>query len=151
MPIKDEEKRKEYRKQYYLQNKEVCKERTRKRNKDKAEENREWHRQYHIRKPYARLLGSAKARAKLMGWEFDLTKDDLVFPEFCPLLNCKLTYTGGKQNTNASIDRIDSSIGYVKGNVQIISYLANLMKSRATEEQLIMFATNILKQHELTI
>jgi hypothetical protein len=42
-------------------------------------------------------------------------------------------------------DRIDSSKGLVKGNLQVISMRANKMKNKATENELLQFATNALK------
>ena len=41
------------------------------------------------------------------------------------------------------MDKIIPELGYVKGNVRIISTLANTMKSNATKDQLLTFAKNI--------
>jgi hypothetical protein len=41
------------------------------------------------------------------------------------------------------LDKIIPELGYVKGNVRIISTLANTMKSNATKDQLLTFAKNI--------
>jgi hypothetical protein len=51
-----------------------------------------------------------------------------------------------------SIDRIDSSKGYIKGNVQILSMKANNMKSSANVEELLIFSKNIIlmnKEHSI--
>lgn len=98
-----------------------------------------------------RLLSSAKHRAKLQGLEFNLSLTDVVIPKYCPYLEIELTnYFGegkGRMYSNASLDRIDPSKGYVKGNVQVISDLANKMKSNSTLEQLLMFAKNVFQLH----
>lgn len=40
---------------------------------------------------------------------------------------------------NASLDRIDNSKGYIKGNVRYIAYIANLGRSAFSDDQLISF------------
>lgn len=102
-------------------------------------------------KNYERVMwNSAKARADQAGYDFTIKVEDIVIPEYCPYLGWALTKLVGHGNlqTNASIDRIDSSKGYTKDNIQILSNLANKMKNCATEEQLIVFAKNVLKIHE---
>jgi hypothetical protein len=96
-----------------------------------------------------RLFNTMKQRAKASGMECDLSESDIVIPETCKYLGCELTneWGVGRVWTNASIDRIDSSKGYVKGNIQIISDLANRMKQNATPEQLVAFAKGVLKVH----
>lgn len=94
-----------------------------------------------------KILSSALKSAKTKNLEFNLTVEDIVIPTHCPYLGTEITKTLGKGViwTNASIDRIDSSKGYIKGNVEIISRKANSMKNMATKEELLIFANNILK------
>lgn len=94
------------------------------------------------------LLQSAKGRAKKKGITFDVTVDDVSTPTHCPLLGVKLIYTGSKMHTenSASIDRIDSNLGYVKGNVWVVSRRANVIKNDATVDELLMIAYNLEKK-----
>ena len=90
-----------------------------------------------------KMFRRAKNRAKERGIAFDLEKSDIVIPEFCPILGIKLeTYSGqsGGHYNSPALDRVNNSDGYTKGNVMVISHLANMMKSCATEAQLITFA-----------
>lgn len=105
---------------------------------------------YMSRHQEKRLLGAAKQRAHKGGIEFSLREEDIVIPENCPFLNIPLTnlFGEGRVFSNASIDRIDPTKGYVKENIQIISDLANRMKQNATPEQLIVFAKNVLQIYQ---
>lgn len=85
------------------------------------------------------ILIRAKSRAKKCNLEFNLDITDIQIPELCPVLKIKLVF-GSRTGNTPSIDRIDSTKGYVKGNVQIISHLANTMKNNATPEQLLQFS-----------
>jgi len=97
--------------------------------------------------PEGRLLYRAHKRHREEGYNFNLGIEDIVIPEVCPYLDLKLSTDPAdhKKSNYATIDRIDSSKGYVKGNIQVISLKANSMKSSSTEEQLLQFATNGLK------
>lgn len=98
--------------------------------------------------PHMYRFSRWKSHAKKNGREFTITPDDLDWPTHCKYLGMELRYIGGeKLGNSASLDRIDSSKGYIKGNVQIVSDLANIMKNAATEEQLITFAKNVLEIH----
>lgn len=96
-----------------------------------------------------RLLRVCKQRAQLQHKEFRLTEDDIIIPEVCPYLGCKITniFGHGKIQTNASIDRKNPKLGYTPDNVQIISHLANRMKQEASREQLLQFAQGILRMY----
>lgn len=50
------------------------------------------------------------------------------YPEYCPIFGTKLNHIQGSDNM-ASFDKVLPEHGYVKGNVQIISYRANRLKS----------------------
>ena len=94
--------------------------------------------------PEVRMYRRSKARAKERGVEFTIDKEDIYIPEVCPILGIPLVVksgsSGGSDNSPA-LDRIDNDKGYVKGNVQVISHLANMMKSSANVEQLQKFAS----------
>ncbi len=93
--------------------------------------------------PRSKMLQRAKGRAKKKGIEFNLIIDDIIIPEFCPALGCKLECKSGRsggQKSSPALDRIDSTKGYIKDNIQIISHFANMMKAHSTKEEMISFA-----------
>lgn len=79
----------------------------------------------------------AKRVAKEKGLPFDLVHDAIEAPEFCPVLGLKLVYGYAKgtgcQDTSPSLDRIIPHLGYVIGNVRVISHRANTLKSNCTD------------------
>jgi hypothetical protein len=80
-----------------------------------------------------------KSRAKAFGKDFNLDHSDIVIPDFCPVLGIPLSLNNngaGYHSNSPSLDRIDNSKGYVKGNVRVISARANLLKNDATIEEL---------------
>ena len=95
------------------------------------------------------LLDRVKQGSRERGLEFNLELEDIIIPTFCPLLGIRLTFefTPETRDSYYSIDRIDSTKGYVKGNVQVMSLKANTMKNSATHEELITFAMNVLEQY----
>jgi hypothetical protein len=69
----------------------------------------------------------------------------IEYPKVCPVFGIKLSWEIGTTNMNSpSLDRIDPTKGYVKGNVMMISQLANAMKQNATPEQLKQFSRHHL-------
>lgn len=102
------------------------------------------------RNPAKRLIISTRQSARLKKLEHNITVEDLILPEKCPLLGIPIDYSAGTGKTmdKPSVDRIDPSKGYIKGNVEVMSTLANTMKSKATREQLLLFAKNILERYD---
>ena len=96
------------------------------------------------RKKYASLdhrrviLDRARGRARRSGIRFSLTIEDIEVPETCPILGIPLSRGSGVHSDNSpSLDRVVPSLGYVKGNVKVISNRANRIKSDATPDELL--------------
>ena len=83
------------------------------------------------------LFQGARSRARKYGLAFDISIEDVKVPELCPVLGMRLVVNSGKCQPNSpTLDRIDSSLGYVKGNVVVISHRANTIKNDATIDEL---------------
>lgn len=68
-------------------------------------------------------------------WECDMEFADVEFSKECPILGLELDYHNPRLENSAQFDRIDSTKGYVKGNVWIISRRANRIKNDGTAEE----------------
>ena len=74
------------------------------------------------------LWSSARARAKNSGLNFNIEPGDITIPDTCPVLGIPME--------SPSLDRVDSTQGYVRGNIRVISWRANKLKSDATLDEL---------------
>lgn len=100
--------------------------------------------------PEWKMHQRAKVRSKARGMEFNLEVSDITIPDICPILGIKLNMNSGKSGAyrnSPSLDRKDNSKGYIKGNVWVISQLANAMKHAASIEDLQKFADWINQEY----
>ena len=102
--------------------------------------------------PRISLLAGAKRRTRDRGSpECTLELDDISIPSICPILGLTLEVNKGLGATDCSpsLDRIIPTLGYVKGNVRVVSYRANRLRSDATVDELsrlLADATKLLKE-----
>lgn len=96
---------------------------------------------YRDKHPERYILKAARDNSKKSGVEFSLQEEDIIIPDVCPVFKVPML---PRTRYAPSIDRIDSSKGYTKDNIQIISRKANVMKNDATYEELKLFAEWII-------
>lgn len=96
-----------------------------------------WRRAQRHTNPEKFLLTSARRRARETNRPFALKLSDMVMPEICPALKKPLTFGTGKCHPfSPSVDSIRPELGYVPGNIAVISLKANSIKQNATPEEL---------------
>jgi hypothetical protein len=83
------------------------------------------------------ILSQAKTRCKKSGILFNLTIKDIVIPDVCPILGIPIYSNVGEGRTDnsPSIDRVYPDLGYVSGNVVIVSDRANRIKNDGTASE----------------
>jgi len=149
MSYTDKTEKQQYAKEYYEKNKEIIKQRAAEHYRANIKKHKELCKLWRDNNYEWQMLKRACDSSKQRKLEFNISIEDIIIPEYCPYLNIKITKLSnkGRQETNASIDRIDNTKGYIKGNIQIISSKANFMKRNASIEELITFAQGVLRTH----
>jgi hypothetical protein len=123
---------KDYKKKWAAKNREILK----LKRQEKYEANPEKYR-----------LSTLRNRCNKRGIPFNLDEKDIIAPEFCPVLGIKLRTNykigatdGGITSNSPTVDRIIPELGYVKGNIIVVSHLANRIRNNATPQQIRMVA-----------
>jgi len=102
----------------------------------------------------SQILGDSRKRAKNNNWDYDLDWNYLVSLWYsqkglCAKTGVPMTGKSGSQKSKnpyrASLDRIDNSKGYVKGNVRFVTHWYNNAKSTWSDEVFDDFVTNIVE------
>jgi hypothetical protein len=108
--------------------------------------------EHYRKKPAEHMIRRAKTRSTKKGFEFNIDVSDILpLPDFCPVLGFPLRISEIPQDPCAySLDRIDNSKGYIKGNVIVMSYKANRLKNDGTAEEHEAIAAWMRKQEALS-
>ena len=94
------------------------------------------------------LLSGAKCRAKRDNAPCNITVDDIVVPARCPVLLIPIVRGEGKPVAGSpSLDKLIPELGYVRGNIAVISHKANSMKQAGTPEELQAVANYVRQQY----
>lgn len=107
-------------------------------------------RQYYHSNVKRTMIRHARKRALEGGYPCTVIEADIQIPEFCPLLGIKII-TGGKLTPGSpSLDKIIPALGYVPGNVWVVSHRANALKGDATLGELKLLVANLENRCTLT-
>lgn len=97
-----------------------------------------------VRQRIYSMLKSARKRARDENLAFDLDANYLasIVTDKCPALGLPFNWAlrenarTGPAADSPSLDRFRADLGYVQGNVHVISHLANKMKNSGTPDQI---------------
>ncbi len=100
----------------------------------------QWEKTYYTDHPEKLLVKFARKRAKDNGVPFNITAEDIryCFPAdgCCPITKQPFERGNGKVGPRSmSLDRIIPELGYVPGNIAVISHLANTIKQNCTDPE----------------
>lgn len=109
-----------------------CEDQYRRANMHKINEYAKKHRRKNIAKT---MFYAATSRARQSGIQINIELEDVIIPNYCPVLGIQIS-TNGHKNNGPSLDRIFPELGYTKGNVRVISWRANWIKNNSTIEEI---------------
>lgn len=123
-------------KKYYATHTEEVRSRARLNDATTPEDRAERRRRTKTGSPLHSLFIQTRSRAKQSGIPFTIDETELFLPEICPVLGIPLLWTEKSRSGNTpSVDRKVPELGYVPGNVAIISWRANRLKNDGTAEE----------------
>lgn len=89
-----------------------------------------------LNNPERAMWLGAKARAADKGLAFSITPEDIEIPTHCPILGIRISMQTERGSfSSPSLDRIQPDLGYIKGNIAVISNRANTIKSFGTADE----------------
>jgi len=76
----------------------------------------------------------------------NIEPSDIIIPERCPVLGIPLVAGAGLKSGNTpTLDCIDPSKGYVRGNIEVVSWRFNKLKSDLTPDEMRRIAAWVLR------
>ena len=111
-----------------------------------------WRKERYYRNPERTIWIEARNRARSQNLPFDIDPEDCQIPEFCPVLGISLTAKGKgtKSDSTPTLDKVDPSKGYVKGNVNIISWKANRLKSNCSDPEVFESIASYIRKNSIS-
>ena len=102
--------------------------------------------------PESQMIENAKDRAKRKGLPFNITIKDIFIPKTCPILGIPLFPSKGQPTDNSpELDRFVPSLGYIRGNIEVISRKANRIKTNATTDEVTKVAEFMRRRDARTV
>lgn len=96
-----------------------------------------------LRERARKMFYHAQGRAVRRGLEFSISLDGILAScgSHCPILGIELDWTASKRTDHSpTLDRLDNKQGYTEGNVLVMSWRANRLKSDGNAQELRMIA-----------
>lgn len=89
-----------------------------------------------LEKAHSDFFRRKRQNCKNKKWIWEIAYEDLTYPKHCPILGIEIDWFAEKASENSpSIDRLDSTKGYVKSNVAVMSWRANRIKNDGTLQE----------------
>lgn len=109
-----------------------------------------WRKERYYRNPSRTIWIEARTRARHAQLPFNIEPEDCNIPEFCPVLGIKLISKGKgtRDDSTPTLDKVDPAKGYTKGNVNIISWKANRIKSNCSEPEVFDAIAAYIRKHK---
>lgn len=160
--IKNSPKEKTRRKTYYNQNKDDILEKSKDYYQDNLEHGRMKRKQWKLKRKeksktdvdqtFRELLSNVKSRSKKIGRECNIDLDYLhklwnKQQGLCKLSKLPMSSAIGSKGTKVSPDRINSKLGYVKGNIQLVRAAVNTFKLDMTQREFIKLCKAIAENN----
>jgi len=106
----------------------------------------------YVRNIESAMFQGARLRARKKGLPFEISVEDIrrAVPKdrCCPITRQPFEVGVGKAVPQSmSLDRVNPQLGYVPGNIAVISFLANTMKNNCTDPSLFRRWAAFLRSH----
>lgn len=113
---------------------------------------------FNLKRRLGSLAAAAKNRATAKKLPYNINTDYIIDLWYAQGMQCPvsgrmldLESYGGKTQVNPdapSIDRIEPSLGYVRGNVRLVTYWTNVLLNEYGHDLLLELCSDILAQNE---